>query len=69
MATSSIIDNIRVNNPQVLVDYVDFLEAQAKEPVKKEKIEKIEKNYELLTDPERIMAIVRKNLENRGMQL
>lgn len=66
MATSSIIDNIRVNNPQVLVDYVDFLEKQAQEPIKKQKIEK---NYELLTDPERIMEVVRKNLENRGIQL
>lgn len=66
MATSSIIENIRVNNPQVLEDYVDFLEAQAKEPIKREKHEK---NYELLTDPDRIMEIVRKNLENRGIRL
>ena len=34
MATSSIIENIRVNNPQVLEEYVTAMEAFAKEPVK-----------------------------------
>lgn len=33
MATSSIIENIRVNNPKALEEYVEFMEASAKEPV------------------------------------
>ena len=34
MATSSIIENIRVNNPQVLEDYVSFMEAAGRQPVR-----------------------------------
>ncbi len=30
MATSSIIENIRVNNPKVLMEYVDAMEEHAK---------------------------------------
>lgn len=66
MATSSIIDNIRVNNPQVLVDYADFLEAQAQEPLKK----RSEKERSVvITDKEETAALMKKVLARHGIQL
>ncbi|MBQ6480190.1 MAG: hypothetical protein IJI45_03640 [Anaerolineaceae bacterium] len=66
MATSSIIDNIRVNNPQVLVDYVDFLEAQAKEPVEKRNDKE---RSVVVTDKEETAALMKKILARHGIQL
>lgn len=66
MATSSIIENIRVNNPQLLEDYIDFMEARANEPVS---IPEPEIDYEYVTDPERIRRMVEMNLKRQGLSL
>ena len=66
MSASSIIDNIRVNNPQVLIDYADFLEAQSKEPVKK----RSDKDRSVVvTDKEETAALMKKVLARHGIQL
>lgn len=65
MATSSIIENITVNNPHFLEDYVEF-------------IEESEKNYRPRNDDERSGVItdkaetfdfMRKALAKKGIQL
>lgn len=60
MATSSIIENIRVNNPKVLEDYADFLEASLNEPLKPRTEEQ---KSAVVTDPERIREFVEKFLD------
>lgn len=61
MATSSIIDHIRVNNPKVLELYVEALEKAEKEPiVKREKIAKE------ITDPEEMRQIMMRCIEKWG---
>ena len=65
MATSSIIENIRVNNPKALEEFASALDAA-------------ENNYHprtdeersgVITDPERIRSIVKKALNKKGIQL
>ena len=65
MATSSIIENIRVNNPQFLEDYAEF-------------IEESEKNYHpsteddrsgVITDLDETIDFMRKALGKKGIIL
>ena len=65
MATSSIIENIRVNNPQFLEDYAEF-------------IEESEKNYYpsteddhsgVITDLDETIDFMRKALAKKGITL
>lgn len=62
MATSSILENIRVNNPKVVEEFVVAMEAYSKNPLKYEK----KGTSSVVTDPARLKAIVEKGLKNRG---
>lgn len=66
MATSSIIENIRVNNPKLLEDYIDFLENKGKEPVKPRTDNE---RSGVVTDPVEMDAFMRKALANYGIRL
>ena len=65
MATSSIIDNIRVNNPRVLEEYVKALEESAEhyDP------QKDERRSNVCTDPEITREFMKKSLARHGIQL
>lgn len=63
MPTSTIIENIRVNNPYALEEYVKFLEQRKKNP------EQISSNSLLsgvITDPDGIRALVDKILKKQA---
>ena len=62
MATSTLIDNIVVNNPALLEDYVDFMEVQEKAPY----TFRPEMNAEYLSDPCEIKDILLKWEKNWG---
>ena len=62
MATSSIIENIRVNNPKVLEEYADFLEASLKEPLKPRNEEQ---KSAAVNDPERIQKFIEQFLDKK----
>ena len=62
MATSSIIENIRVNNPQVLEDYVTFMEAVGQRPIQ---LRTEAERSCVVTDPERIKSFVEKVLARK----
>lgn len=65
MATSSIIEKIRVNNPKVLEKYAASLEADANEPVTPNSKSMVRQ----ITDPKeikRIMALGIKNWSKKG---
>ena len=55
MATSSIIDNIRINNPKVMEAWLDALEASEKNELP---LEKYETKAKYVTDPEEMQAII-----------
>lgn len=59
MATSSILENIRVNNPKVLEDYVASMEKSANAPIEK-KTERIARE---ITDPKELETIMRQGIE------
>lgn len=63
MATSSIIENIRVNNPQVLVEYLEAIKRWGEEPVSSER------HSHVVDDPERMDRFMKKFLEKHGMTL
>ena len=63
MATSSIIENIRVNNPQVLVEYLEAIKRWGEEPVSS-----VRRSH-VVDDPERIRAFMEKALAKHGMTL
>ena len=65
MATSSIIENIRVNNPRVLEEWVNAMEAEAQEPIK---IRTEEERSSVLTDEAEIRAFMQKALARHGIQ-
>ena len=65
MATSSIIENIRVNNPKLLEEYVEAMEASAKNYQPRTEDQK----SGVITDPERIKAIVAKALARKGVKV
>ena len=66
MATSSIIENIRVNNPKALEEYVAAMEASGKESIKPRTEEQCSG---AVTDSKRIRAFAQKALAKKGMQL
>ena len=61
MATSSIIENIRVNNPRLLEEYVAAMEEAAKKPLSKGEF----RRSNVVSDPECINAFVRKALAKK----
>ncbi len=65
MATSSIIENIRVNNPKVLEEYVEAMENSAKNYKPRTEDQK----SGVVTDPERIKAIMAKAMAQKGMKV
>ena len=64
MATSSIIENIRVNNPQVLEDYVAAMETSRDTVFSASQ----RRQSNVLTDSEAIRQIAERALARRGQQ-
>lgn len=62
MATSSIIENIRVNNPKVLEEYVNAMEERAKNVHPRTDAEK----SSVVTDRERTRRFMAKVLARKG---
>ena len=62
MATSSIIENIKVNNPRVIEEYRAAMEKAASEPIKKND----EKKSGVITDPDRTRSFMEKALKRKG---
>ena len=63
MATSSIIENIRVNNPKVLEQYVDAMERNMENTHHRTEDEK----SGVVTDKERIKKFMAKVLAKKGL--
>lgn len=61
MATSSILENIRVNNPKVIEEFVAAMEASAQKPIRSSEI----KRSRVVSDPEILRSVVMKGLQNR----
>jgi len=64
MATSSIIENIRVKNPRALEEYVKALEELEKAPFRPRTESE---RSGVIDDKERIRQFVEKNLEKNGI--
>jgi len=62
MATSTLIDNIVVNNPKLLEDYVAFMEAQENAPV----TPRPEPTARYITDPDEMREILLRGIEIWG---
>ena len=62
MATSSIIEDIRVNNPKAIEAFVEAMEASAQQYHPRTPDEQ----SAVVSDPERIKSFVQKCLEKRG---
>jgi len=62
MATSSILEDIRVNNPKAIEAFVEAMEESAKNYHPRTENEK----STAVTDPERIKLFVQRCLEKRG---
>lgn len=65
MATSSIIENIRVNNPKVLEEYVDAMDEHANNRNRRTDDEK----SGVVTDPERTKKFMAKVLAKKGIRV
>ena len=65
MATSSILENIRVNNPKVIEEYVAAMEASAKKPIRKRTEDQ---RSGAITDSVRIRKFATKALEKKVMK-
>ena len=66
MATSSIIENIRVNNPKALEEYIEFMEMSANEPV----IPRTdEQRSGVISDPSVIRKFAAGALDKKGVKL
>ncbi len=65
MATSSIIENIRVNNPMVLEEYVDAMEERAKNVHPRTENER----SGVVTDRERMKKFMAKVLAKKGISV
>ena len=63
MATSSLLEHIRVNNPKAVEEFVAAMEASAKAPIKPRTDDE---RSGVVTDPERIRSFVTKALQNRS---
>ena len=64
MATSSILENIRVNNPKAVEEFVAAMEASAQKSIQEVEV----KRSAVVTDPERLRNVVMKGLKNRGQK-
>lgn len=62
MATSSILENIRVNNPKAVEEFVLAMEDSTKSSL----TSAMERTSSVVSDPARLKAIVAKGLNNRG---
>ena len=62
MATSSIIDNIRINNPKVMEKYAEAMEAAEKEPI----TPMVKPAARKITDPTEMEAILLRGIEEWG---
>ncbi len=62
MATSSILENIRVNNPKVIEEFVAAMEAPENHLPKKNDRVRATVN----TDPDKIKGLMLKGIQNRG---
>ena len=62
MATSSIVDKIRVNNPTVIEDYVAAMEASANSSV----VQKDKRTAETISDPTELKEIMLRGIEKWG---
>lgn len=62
MATSSILENIRVNNPNAIEQFVESMENSKKTYHKRTDDEK----SAVITDPEQIQNFVKKCLQKKG---
>ena len=58
MATSTILENIRVNNPKVIEEFVNFKEKEASEQ------HPFHESSTVCTDSERMKAFIEKALKN-----
>ena len=65
MATSSIIENIRVNNPRALEEYAAAMEESASDFHKRTDSERTG----VVTDKEETKAFMQKALEKKGIKL
>ena len=65
MATSSILENIRVNNPKAVEKFVAAMETSANKPIQPRS--KAQRSC-VVTDPKRLKAVVRKGLKKRGIK-
>ena len=62
MATSSILENIRVNNPKVIEEFVAAMDASENHlPKKTDRV-----RTRVTTDPEKIKNLMLKGVQNRG---
>lgn len=62
MATSTLTDNLFVNNPKVLEEWVKAMEKGANEPPAKDDTPIIEE----ITDPEEIRRVMQRGIEKWG---
>ena len=65
MAVSSLLENIRVNNPKAVEDFVTAMEAYAKKPLMSRTDDQ---RSGVVTDPERLRSFMVKALHNRKGQ-
>ena len=63
MATSSLLEHIRVNNPKAVEEFVAAMEASAKEPLKPRTEDQ---RSGVVNDPERLRSFMNRALQNRG---
>ena len=62
MATSSILENITVNNPRVIEEFLDAMEKSANST----KTRRAHSETRFITDPNQIKEIMAKGIRNRG---
>lgn len=62
MATSSILENITVNNPRVIEEFLDAMEKSTDSP----QTRRAHSETKFITDPNQIKEIMTKSIRNRG---
>lgn len=62
MATSSILENITVNNPRVIEEFLDAMEKS----VNNSQTRRAHSETNFITDPKQIKEIMAKGIRNRG---
>ena len=62
MATSSIVEKIRVNNPKVIEEYVAAMEASANTPI----VRKEQKAAKKVSDPAELKKVMLRGIEKWG---